>query len=1222
LWANYSKVCAETEVFEGDILEDTVWDKNGSPYLIYDSINVAPGVTFTINPGVIVKFDIWHSFRVFGNLVINGSVDDKVYLTSLYDDNIGGDLNNDNGQYEPDYDDWEGIFSLPNSSYSIKNAEIHYAECVLSSNASFGVIDSTFFNHSYHGFSFSNGSKSEIKNSQIYDVLGGPKYGDGVLFSVWNNCNVLLDNVTAENVPYASTAVSYGGSSLKVLNSKFSNIRGGFDSHTNSTLSISNSIMKNLQSKIRAIFPARFGSSMDISSSTIEGVYDNSKYQSIFQVSNGSHLTFTDSSLKNITGKDCSIGFEAFGGDMGYSTSTLEIKNSSISDGDCTGLEISGNTETNISNTKIKNFAEEGLSAFLSPKISIADSEIADNNSGIISLGADLEIKNSNISNNDVFGIYNNSLEKNSTIEAIGNWWGDKTGPYNDLLNASGTANKVSLNVNFTPWLKYNPIVGEKKNPVIIIPGILSSYLNKNDYTNEEVWMNLVKAIMSLSDDYLDDLMLNQFGKIDMTKTQTVPTDILRKVKFADLFERDFFDGLIKSLESDGYIENKDLFVFPYDWRLDIRDSVNNTPSPLVMSLKSKIEQILAATGSEKIDVIAHSMGGLLSKYYLKNFGQGKVDKFIDIATPNFGAPSAFGTLISGDNLGIKLGPLGLSTSKVKKIIQNMPSAYQLLPSQSYVSDSLPDYKYYVDDLEDYDNNDVRGRLSIEESNEFLKNTGRNSYVLDNSVGVHDDIDNMNPADYGAEVYNIVGCGIPTIGKFFTLGKQNNENPEFDIAYISGDGTVPQRSAEGIFSNKQYYVTGFEHPMIPSSEGVKNLIPLILSGRQDSFNFDSYKSISTTTNGCGLPNGSFLSFHNPIDVNIYDEFGNHTGPNTDGNLEETISSIVYNIIENSKFVYLPDDQNYKIILQANTLGSFDSYIKKIENGVVVSTSYFNDIPLMSTSTKAEIKMKNSVPEIVIDDNGDGTDGEFIQPSSVITGDSLEDREMPVTELKVVSQTPSIDGAYVGDIVISFNATDIGSGLLKTEYSINNSDYLEATSTIKIIDSGEVRIIYRSIDKAGNIEDPKEVVFNIKNKSKLPHGRRSLRKSDLETVEILASTTISTSTQIVEPALLAVDKSETNDKNISDLNIVSNIVQKPITVSTKSPMLTKKEKTPTKARILSQELKIKVDNFSLVKNNQVATVILHSQVSKKTFFTDFFRKIKDGFMFFSKSLKGI
>lgn len=46
------------------------------------------------------------------------------------------------------------------------------------------------------------------------------------------------------------------------------------------------------------------------------------------------------------------------------------------------------------------------------------------------------------------------------TFSAENNWWGSASGPYHATLNPSGTGNKVSDNVDFTPWAKWTPPCG------------------------------------------------------------------------------------------------------------------------------------------------------------------------------------------------------------------------------------------------------------------------------------------------------------------------------------------------------------------------------------------------------------------------------------------------------------------------------------------------------------------------------------------------------------------------------------------------------------------------------------------------------------------------------------------------------------------------------------------------------------------------------------------
>jgi triacylglycerol lipase len=58
--------------------------------------------------------------------------------------------------------------------------------------------------------------------------------------------------------------------------------------------------------------------------------------------------------------------------------------------------------------------------------------------------------------------------------------------------------------------------------------------------------------------------------------------------------------------------------------------------------VNTKVDQIRAATGAAKVDIISHSMGGLNTRYYLKNLGgQTEVDDWISLGGPNHGTSTA-----------------------------------------------------------------------------------------------------------------------------------------------------------------------------------------------------------------------------------------------------------------------------------------------------------------------------------------------------------------------------------------------------------------------------------------------------------------------------------------------------------------------------------------------------------------------------------------------------
>jgi len=58
--------------------------------------------------------------------------------------------------------------------------------------------------------------------------------------------------------------------------------------------------------------------------------------------------------------------------------------------------------------------------------------------------------------------------------------------------------------------------------------------------------------------------------------------------------------------------------------------------------LASKVNSVLAATGAARLDLVSHSMGGLSTRYFIKNLGGGpKVDEFVSLAGPNHGTGTA-----------------------------------------------------------------------------------------------------------------------------------------------------------------------------------------------------------------------------------------------------------------------------------------------------------------------------------------------------------------------------------------------------------------------------------------------------------------------------------------------------------------------------------------------------------------------------------------------------
>lgn len=95
------------------------------------------------------------------------------------------------------------------------------------------------------------------------------------------------------------------------------------------------------------------------------------------------------------------------------------------------------------------------------------------------------------------------------------------------------------------------------------------------------------------------------------------------------------FENLWDALELAGYEENTSLFFLGYDFR---QSNVKTA-----QELKQKIAAIKAICGCPRVDVIAHSMGGLVARQYAQSDEYANdIDQLIFLGTPHLGSPKAY----------------------------------------------------------------------------------------------------------------------------------------------------------------------------------------------------------------------------------------------------------------------------------------------------------------------------------------------------------------------------------------------------------------------------------------------------------------------------------------------------------------------------------------------------------------------------------------------------
>lgn len=403
-------------------------------------------------------------------------------------------------------------------------------------------------------------------------------------------------------------------------------------------------------------------------------------------------------------------------------------------------------------------------------------------------------------------------------------------GKLNRLLAFSA---KTGLLIIVLSWA----IFAQGNNPVILIPGITGSELRHKD-TNERIWF---KAFKSKSEDLRLPILL------DVTKNRDdlVPGDVLREVKLGIFPVTDVYGSFIKTMElRGGYHEEKwdspseegyqdSLYVFPYDWRLD------NVQNARLLIRKIEALKITLKKPELKFDIVAHSMGGIITRYAAM-YGDAELptgnkkpqptwagskffDKVILMATPNEGSAVALSSLVDGFTIGGLRIDLPFLQDTSKFTLFTMPSGYQLLPAPGTLRVFDEKLKPISVDLYDPKAWSKYGWTVMDDdafATEF-KSTDRKdaaayfAAALSRAKRLHEALSAGNGDTRGIAI-NVVGADCRTAldsivvyqdkkaGKWRTLfqpkgfttsdGKKVTAEELKEVMYLPGDGVVTERS--------------------------------------------------------------------------------------------------------------------------------------------------------------------------------------------------------------------------------------------------------------------------------------------------------------------------------------------------------------------------------------------------------------------------------------------
>jgi len=448
---------AQTNV-SGLISSNTNWTIGNHPYIVTGNILVNNGVTLTIEPGVIVKFNSGLSMQIDGELLAQGTSNNKITFTSNTADTAGAwgyiyfsdasvDAvfeNNIYGNYISgsilEYCILQyagGISVTDNGALRLDNAHPFVNYCIVSENNATGI-------RAYNLTGSLKISNSAIINNTSSDYGGGINIGGG------NGGNIVINsNTISKNT--VSNIYGYGGG----INNMY-NING-------TTFISNNTITENTAGTGGGISSGMSGgNSAEITNNIIKnniasdggGIY----------IYYGSSITSGNIITNNRANRVG--GIFAYGGSGGAT-----ISNNVISDNSSTST-YGGIWTTNASlpihnNHIVRNTAADNAGIY-SNYISnndfkfniIAYNKNTDYNNTFnrcIYIEDNAAINNNNIFNNSAFyELYNGNTQGSANVDGTNNWW--------------GTENDAEIQAKIYDWFDDNSLGIVNYSPYLTAP--------------------------------------------------------------------------------------------------------------------------------------------------------------------------------------------------------------------------------------------------------------------------------------------------------------------------------------------------------------------------------------------------------------------------------------------------------------------------------------------------------------------------------------------------------------------------------------------------------------------------------------------------------------------------------------------------------------------------------------------------------------------------------
>ena len=585
-------------------------------------------------------------------------------------------------------------------------------------------------------------------------------------------------------------------------------------------------------------------------------------------------------------------------------------------------------------------------------------------------------------------------------------------------------------------------VLTNDNDPIILIPGIMGSRLFADAQFNDIVWVGYGEIFSTTLD-----------NSLKKSKTVYVKPPVDQNTLPESEREPGAMDCM-KPLVNEmcEKYPNREIYVFSYDWRQSNADSAE------------KLNDFIESLSAKKVDIVAHSMGGIVTSKYVKAHGFDKVDKIITCGTPYEGAPHCIEAVVNFSVAGNDAKDYLLAFGGLHKDVKReLDGVAELTPTQNYVSE-CPMWQdaasiWTSADYEITDFNEYQNRIR----RIFASGVYDNAYAFQQSI--HGDNSDFNVLLNYDNSYFVMGTSKYTMKSLkFDYSWEDIDRSTFDKDYADifytnkGDGTVPYLSAsmmKQIENLDRSRWDTFEYSHLP------------LIKHQDVFDWIEDKLDNSTNVQAAPPTYSpymVIRIACPVDVEISDGNGSLSSVKGSESFSASFGRLDLIGVDNDiKMICMDEDTNLDVNLTGTGTGTMNYTIRHYTaDDELIDERTFENVPI-TDKTVIKTKANNEDTTVLsVDNDGDGNE------DATWTAKKNEDVTVPDSErIAMTGINASIDAAELSvddtaKITVTKDPENTTDNMTVTfSSSDENVATVDANGAVKAVGAGNATITVTS-----------------------------------------------------------------------------------------------------------------------------------------------------------------